>query len=341
MSDSSLASWMQDDDPREAGSARATGGGAWGVEDDWDEQTWGSDTGTRPCPDGADTAWPDAAPSEPPARTRTHRVWVMAAAPWAVAAAAGAALVLGGPEGTAEPNPAVAESPAAGETDPGDQALPSGEAAPGSQPASVQSPTAAPSTGRPLDRHGPAGPMAPAFPEPGATGSQVPADLAAAAAVTVRMALTTDAQPTARYVDLVVAESVDHRDGEVAVVTVRVVLLEGARGRWDSVRSARYAVPLSITDLQPLGGPWALSVPAVEDPAPLTVEPLEEPERAAVLTSTAEAAGYREVSIEGLVTAAPAGLTVVRLRGIAPGEQTEQTHDLWMDATGTRVLGDT
>jgi hypothetical protein len=336
MTDNPLTDWLEDDPGRapQAGSFEShvsdpPAAGSWDVEGDWDERSWaaqgsGDRIGADPAPgSAASMEKPSPEPWQPGEEARGgrgRRIMVLAVLPWALAATAGAVLLLGGEHASA---PTAAPPGVEADSTPRhpQASAPAGDDGTFHEgPVEVADASAAVLSGAP---HEPA---------------RVPSDLVAAAAIAVRMAVTTDAEPMARYVDLVTAESADHEDDH-AIVTVRAVLLEGSEGRWSSVRTARYAVALALPSLQPLGAPWALPAPEASDPAPLPLALPEDPTLIDELAAVVGDAGYREVTIEGLA-AAPAGdRMVVRVRGVGPGEPTEGVHDVWLDGSATRVLG--
>lgn len=188
-----------------------------------------------------------------------------------------------------------------------------------------------------------AAPAAPAarHPVPGTSQATVDPALGAAAALAVRLAVTTPAEedePGAdrRYVDLAIPESLTWA-GDVAVVTVATVVLEGDGDRWHSSRPARFAVPLQVLDGRPtaLGAPWplALATPAA-DPSRW--------ERAVVdhdgVARALSAAGYTDISAMDVeargASAAAAADQVLLLRAQvqarAPGEPEARAHRLWL-----------
>jgi hypothetical protein len=336
MTDNPLTGWLEDDPRREPQAGRSESdvsnrpvAGTWDVEGSCDQRPWAAQdswdrVGDAPAPgSAADIGEPSPEPWQPgeeAQRGRGRRLLVMAVLPWAVAATTGAVLFLGGEHASA---PSAAPPDVEADSSPHhlQASAPAGDdGALHEERVEVADTSAMVAPGA---QHDPA---------------QVPADLVAAAAIAVRMAVTTDAEPTSRYVDLVTAESADREDDH-AIVTVRAVLLEGSEGRWSSVRTARYAVALALPSLQPLGAPWALPAPEASDPAPLPLALPEDPTLIDELAAVVGDAGYREVTIEGLA-AAPAGdRMVVRVRGVGPGEPTEGVHDVWLDGSATRVLG--
>ncbi|MEX2620911.1 MAG: hypothetical protein WD250_11910 [Egibacteraceae bacterium] len=178
-------------------------------------------------------------------------------------------------------------------------------------------------------------------PAPGAAGQPPqpagPVDLAlgAAAVVAVRLAVTTAGDPPdgqeRRYVDLAVPESVSWA-GDLALVTIRAVVMEGPSDRWRSVRPARFAVPVGLIDGDAvvLDEPWAL--PVAEHPAtdPGWTAADTDP---GPLAGAAAAAGYADVEVLE-VDAHPdrPALLRARIRARAPAEHHPRTHQLWLRA---------
>lgn len=171
---------------------------------------------------------------------------------------------------------------------------------------------------------------------PAGAGQTVDPRLGAAAAVAVRLSVTTpagspDGDTEARYVDSAVPEAV-RWSGDVAVVTVLAVVLEGPADAWRMVRSARFAVPVGLVDGQAvvLGEPWAVSPPP-ESARVAGWEPAAADREA--IAGAAEAAGYTDVDVLE-VGALPEDPTVLRarIRARAPGESTARTHAPWLHA---------
>lgn len=157
--------------------------------------------------------------------------------------------------------------------------------------------------------------------------------LGAAAAVAVRLAVTTagdtpDGQER-RYVDLAVPESVSWA-GDLAVVTIRAVVLEGPTDHWRSARPARFAVPVGVVDgdAVALDEPWALPVPDRPDPAPGWTPALTAPEP---IAEAVTAAGYADADVvEVAAHSDHPTLLRARIQARAPGEQERRAHQLWL-----------
>lgn len=273
-----------------------------------------------------------AATDDPPRRGRT---WMVVAG-WLAGIACGAALGLGAVAVGAVPAPGSARPPA-----------PSGPPAAPPSPAPGAPGTPSRDGAHAADAHG-----AHAADAHGAHGaaSGVPAadrdgTLAALAAVTVRLSLT-DAggqERPARYVDLATAESVT-RVGEVVIVTVAAVVLEGVDGRWESVRPARYALALTDGEDGPAvaDGPWPLP------PGPLGAEatavpavPVEEPPLEAGVDAALRRAGYDDVAVEAVGRAPDLpGVVVATVVARGPGERERVRRRLWLsDDPRPHLLG--
>lgn len=165
----------------------------------------------------------------------------------------------------------------------------------------------------------------------------------AVAALAVRTARTTAGTGASgdgrRYVDLVVPEAV-RREGDVAVVTLVAVVLEGSADRWHTARPARFAVPVGVTDGRPvaLDQPWPLPVaPAPE--APVAWEPATADRDGVAAAITA--AGYADVEVLHLDASADVpGLLRASVRARAPGETVANDHRVWLrDQPELAVLG--
>lgn len=271
---------------------------------------------------GAPATEPEPDPWRPDAERadraeRSQRLWRIAGMVWGALVLAGGLLLLAGrlPDASTaapvehDPVEEVAADPGAAAS-PAD--LPSGDGA----------------------RSPDAGGIAP---PPGEDDRRV----AAAAALAVRLALTADDEP-ARYVDQAQPESIE-RHGEVAVVTVAAVVLEGREDRWESVRTARYAVAVEDRpDEDPvvLGSPWPLAPPRTAEPIAGEAEPLDDPALATELSAALEAAGYRDLADLASLPGAPAPLLRLQVHALAPGEAAPGRHEVWV-TTGDapRVAG--
>lgn len=279
---------------------------------------WGGLAG-GPADDAEPATWERPPDEEAGAPARRRRLLLAAALPWAVAGGLGVAALTGGPMSTegqqdrsTEADPHASPEAGHGSAEAGDQ-----ESAGDGRSNEVRPSTALPT----------------------ARGSSVvePA-LGAAAALAVRLSLTTaeagsDADGPRRYVDLAVPDGV-HQAGDVAVVTVAAVVLEGSGEQWHTSRPARFAVPLQVVDGQAVavGDPWPLAPPAADAEGPRW-EPADVDGEA--VARALAAAGYTEV--DGLeVDARPASetdrplLLRARTRARAPGEPAPRDHQVWL-----------
>lgn len=167
----------------------------------------------------------------------------------------------------------------------------------------------------------------------------------AAAVVAVRLSVTTSGDAAAeeqerRYVDLAVAEEMRWH-GDVAVVTVKAVILEGPAERWRVARAARFAVPVGLVDGETvvLDTPWVVSPPDVTERSAgwqtTTADAVD-------VATAAAAVGYTDAEV--LETTAHPGLAGVlraQIRAHAPGEQGARDHQLWLRTEPEpAVLGD-
>lgn len=335
MSDNPLADWLR---ARQDAEADADGVGGDGVgRNDAGPDDASQDVAPAGAGQGAPASWPQwggpaAAPADrepapwerPPDQDgdapprRRHLLLLAAALPWAVAGGLGVAALTGGP--------AAPEGAQHGTTSDGQH----GSGGDG-QPASTED-----------DRSGSATPAAP--PPTAAELSAGEPALGAAAALAVRLSVTSaeadDAGGPRRYVDLAVADGV-HRAGDVTVVTVAAVVLEGSGERWHTSRPARFAVPLRVVDGQAIavGEPWPLA-PAATAAEALRWEPAGTDTEG--VTRALEAAGYTEVEgleVDGLEVDARAAseadrlpLLRARVQARGPGESAPRDHEVWLRA---------
>lgn len=174
----------------------------------------------------------------------------------------------------------------------------------------------------------------------GATTRPASAAPTAAAAAVVAVRSSIDApEGRRRHVDLAVPEVVELL-GDVAVVRVAAVVLEGpVDGRLETAAPLRFAVPLRVHDgvAEVLAAPWTLPFPVVtgsssafEHTAP------DDPER---VRAALEAAGY---AVDAVRTtgedAALAGVIAVGFSGVAPGEGAARDHVVWLRHDGTALV---
>lgn len=189
-----------------------------------------------------------------------------------------------------------------------------------------------------------AAPPAPT-PPPAGDASARPAaaeGAARAAAVLAVRAAVTDDDPEAmvRYVDLAVPEAVEEI-GDVALVTVAAVVLEGDGSRWQRARAARFAVPVAVDGgaATVLAPPWALPATAPEV-APPDWAPAAAPAADSAGAALA-AAGYRDVR-DVRVSRSPdvPGAVLAQAAAVAPGDDRSRAHAVWLrDGSPPSVLG--
>ncbi|HUH07235.1 MAG TPA: hypothetical protein VML96_05430, partial [Egibacteraceae bacterium] len=294
-----------------------------GGDDAWDDHDDGDDE-PRGSPRLDDGARSDRFAPQPRARAGRGLLLGLALVPWAVVAVVAAAWILSpgdGSVGPPVPQPAGSTPAAALSAPPGAPPPGEGPAADGANLGGVDPRPAASS--------------AAALP---AAASPADEDLLRAAAVlAVRAALSGplphgDASGAEeRYVDLAAAESL-HRAGNAAVVTVVAVIVEGADGRWDTARAARFAIPLSVGPggPTPLGAPWALPSPelAVQTPG---WEPIDDDAMADGAADALRSAGYQTTAIDAIARAPGLDDVVfVQAVAVAPGESAARPHDGWL-----------
>jgi hypothetical protein len=157
--------------------------------------------------------------------------------------------------------------------------------------------------------------------------------LGALAALTVQGALTTaDAAGIQRYIDLALPEAATWM-GDVAIVRVAAVVLDGAQGGWDTPRRARYAVPIRADDrgFTVLGPPWALPDPPQTTPTLTAPASFEDPTRAEAAATALAGAGYQNVTIRSLARDPTIpGVLLAEVDAVAPGESSSRTHLMWL-----------
>jgi hypothetical protein len=144
-----------------------------------------------------------------------------------------------------------------------------------------------------------------------------------------------------RYADEAVGTGLE-RLGDVAVVTVTALILEGGTRGWDRSRTGQYAVALRVSPegVQALSGPWTLPPP--EDPPGR--EPIPASTDAGLrerAIAALERAGYRQV--DDLHLARLQGVTdivIADVRAMPPGEQALMRQEVWIrDGPRAAVLG--
>jgi hypothetical protein len=301
---------------------------------------WSAPRATNPGQDGVpEPRWrPDPAEVEEADRSdRARRLWRIAAAAWVAVVLVGGSLAVGGrlqPIGEVgvAGAPSVADEPPAEEDAAGDGATTGASGAdPTTGGGAATAGGAAPSGG--VDPVGPPGTAAPTS----------DTELGALAVIAVRLGLPVDEGVT-RYVDLAQAETFE-RHGDVTVVTVAAVLLEGTDEAWETARPARYGVAVvgggGEGGPAVLGSPWPLPAPAGPGrEAGGTPAPLEDPELASRAASALVAAGYGDPTVLGALGGAPPPLLRLRIAAAAPGERARREHDVWLHTDGAlRVLG--
>lgn len=176
------------------------------------------------------------------------------------------------------------------------------------------------------------------------TASAVPSAQAAAAVLAVRTAAVaspvTDSGEEVplprRYIDLAVAEGVTPLGG-TTVVTVAATVLEGTAEEWRRARPARFGVAVRDTGdgAVAVGDPWPLPSPApAEEPSWEEVESDTEPFEAALV-----AAGYDRLhGVELFRSETVPEVVRVDCRAVAPGDEAERRHAVWVADEPTPVV---
>jgi hypothetical protein len=179
-------------------------------------------------------------------------------------------------------------------------------------------------------------------PPPAPPAPQSPQDAQGASAVLhVRAAVSTGAgADPVRYVDTAVVEREEHL-GEVAVVTVLAMVLEGSAERWTAAAPRRYAV--ALLGGRPLAEPWALPSPELEHEA-VAWDPQDDTQLAGEARAALAAAGY-DVPAPPALAGAPGLPDLLRATfdGTAPGEPAPAGHTVLLrrDGAALGVLGHT
>ncbi len=316
MSDDSLGAWLREDD-RWVQGAQGSSTEAWGPTGDPKNGGERGDDDTE-ATGGTGTPFLWGPEEEPRRGSRLRRLM---AAPWILAAVLAVVAIVGRGGGPAADTPLPArertpDTPATPETV--ESAASAGEGAGGAAAGD--------------DR------LSKAIGDDG---------LRAAAAVAVRsqvsgpIAGAGDPPDRVRYVDLAVGESVTWV-GDVAVVTVAAVVLDGAAGHWQDAQSVRYAVPLQRRDggVVTLGRPWAVPMHAAAPP-PRSWQPVAAPELAEPVLGALAGAGYNAVGgVELSRDPELAGVLRARVEAVAPGEGSARLHELWLrDGPSPTLLG--
>lgn len=162
------------------------------------------------------------------------------------------------------------------------------------------------------------------------------ADGSAAAAV---LAVRRAAAPN-RYVDTAVAERVTPL-GDLAIVTVRALVLQRAATGWDAGSQARFAVAVGEVEgtATALAPPWAVSVAPEAAPAPRW-QTVNDPTLAATARDALRAEGYRiSGGVELAVDEFRVDIVQATFRGVAPEADAPADHRVWLAADAHHVLG--
>lgn len=313
MTDDPLGAWLRETTDADARAAQVgPAPGASPAADGPAPQPRGSDTSQAPPGDDRVAAlFADERLASPP-RRRRRLLWLLAALPWLVVAA----LLLAPAAPVPTAGSGAREGPVANEV-----------------AAAAGSATSPPSdAGVAQTDAGVAQTM---------TTSVADDRLLAAAAVAVRTTVTASDGRTRRYVDTVAAESVVHH-GDIAVVTVRAVVLDGTADRWLRARPARFAVPVAArdNDVVAMADPWVLASPPARPAVPVW-RPLPDQSLAPAVAVALRDVGYRDVAQPRLsVSDDLPGIVRAGVRARAPGERAVRGHALWFsDGQPPQLLG--
>jgi hypothetical protein len=158
--------------------------------------------------------------------------------------------------------------------------------------------------------------------------------LGSTAAVAVQQALTGTDQVSnrSRYINLALPEAATWV-GDVAIVDVAAVVLEGTGGRWEQPRAARYAVPLRVQAgvMQVLSIPWALPNPPQTAPGDTTFAPVNDRTLAEAADRALSAVGYQHIQMQGLARdPSLPGVLKVEVTAVSPGEGQPRSQEIWV-----------
>jgi hypothetical protein len=161
----------------------------------------------------------------------------------------------------------------------------------------------------------------------------------AGAVLHVRAAVSTGAgADPVRYVDTAAVERVEEL-GEVTIVSVVAMVLEGSAERWTSAAPRRYAV--ALRDGRPLADPWPLPGPELE-PRAVAWDPVDDADLAAAAMEALADAGY-DTPVPPSLAGASELPDVLRATfdGTAPSERAPAEHTVLLRRVGTGlgVLG--
>lgn len=169
-------------------------------------------------------------------------------------------------------------------------------------------------------------------------------ELGTTAATTVQQALTGTDQASARsrYINLALPEAITWV-GDIAIVNVAAVVLEGTGGRWGHPRAARYAVPLQIREgvARVLSAPWVLPDPPQAAPGGTAFASVSDLALTELAGQALRSAGYRNVQVRALARdPGLPGVLKVEVTGISPGEGEARLQEIWLsDQPSPTVLG--
>jgi hypothetical protein len=193
----------------------------------------------------------------------------------------------------------------------------------------------------PVQEHPAAAPAPPLSTPPPAGHPELDPAVAAHAVTAVRLHTAADGA-VRRYVDLAVAERAE-TVGEIVVVTVLAVVLEGDAEQWQTTRRARFGVPLRLVDglPVPLADPWPLADADGETASEMRWRSMDDPAAAQQILLALEREGFSHLG-EVAVEEAPAAPGVLRavVEARAPRSAEAAVHVVWLrDGPPMSVLG--
>jgi hypothetical protein len=164
----------------------------------------------------------------------------------------------------------------------------------------------------------------------------------AAAAVQQMLTGTDPASNRSRYVNLALPQTATWV-GDVVIVDVAAIVLEGTGGRWDRPHPVRYAVPLRVRagTVRVLSAPWTLPDPPQTAPEDTAFAPIEDWTLTEATGRALRTVGYQDVHVQALARdPGLPGVLKAKVTAISPGEGQPRSQELWVsDQPSPTVLG--